>query len=114
MSDCDEGVYNFFTAETIEDAKTYLEDYKNKMDTDKIVVKPSHYERYEIEPITFIMRNDLPFYKGNVIKYIARAGFKQYGDLSTIECEKVDIRKAIRYCEMRLNELDGKEITDAR
>lgn len=106
MSKCGRQMPDFFTKQSKE--------YKNKMSKDKIVVQPEHYQRYAVEPITFIMRNSLPFWAGNVVKYIARAGHKQYGDLSTTECEKIDIRKAIRYCEMRLNELDEVNITDER
>jgi hypothetical protein len=107
----------FFTAETIEDAKTYLEEYKNKMDTDKIVVKPSHYERWDIEPVTFIMINNMEFWRGNIIKYAARAGYKDYVGLNTkpeevINSEIIDLQKVIRYAEMRINQLQEKEITD--
>ena len=112
MSDCDKDVYNFFTEETIEHAKKHLEEYKNKMDIDKIVVKPSHYERWDIEPVTFIMINAMEFWRGNIIKYATRAGFKQYGDLSSAHSEIIDLQKVIRYAEMRINQLQEKEITE--
>lgn len=74
---------------------------------DDMVVKPSHYERWNIEPVTFIMLNDMEFWRGNVIKYVARAGFK--------DDEIQDLLKAKRYIDMRINQLEnGKEITDAR
>ena len=74
---------------------------------DDMVIKPSHYERWNIEPVTFIMLNDMEFWRGNVIKYIARAGFK--------DDEIQDLLKAKRYIDMRINQLEnGKEITDAR
>ena len=76
------------------------------------VVKPHHYERWNIEPVTFIMTNDMEFWRGNVIKYASRAGFKQYGDLSLADSEVVDLQKVIRYCEMRINQLQQKEITE--
>ena len=57
------------------------------------VVRPAHYTRFAIEPITFITANNLPFIVGNVVKYICRYDAKN-GD--------EDIRKAIRYCEMLL------------
>ena len=41
-----------------------------------IVSAPSHYARWSIEPITYIMRNGMEFWRGNVIKYASRAGFK--------------------------------------
>lgn len=37
---------------------------------------PSHYTRGNIEVIDFIEDQQLPYHLGNVVKYIARAGFK--------------------------------------
>jgi hypothetical protein len=70
------------------------------------VLKPEHYERWEIEPVTFIMLNNMDFWRGNVIKYVARAGFK--------DDEIQDLEKAKRYIDMRINQLEGKQITDER
>tara|TARA_A100001015_G_C14656739_1_gene581391 strand:- start:150 stop:374 length:225 start_codon:yes stop_codon:yes gene_type:complete len=70
------------------------------------VIKPDHYERWDIEPVQFIMLNDMEFWRGNIIKYVSRAGFK--GD------EVVDLKKAIRYCEMRINQLEGREVNATR
>lgn len=70
------------------------------------VVKPEHYERWEIEPITFIMLNNMDFWRGNVIKYVARAGFK--------DDEIQDLEKAKRYIDMRINQLEGRQITEER
>ena len=67
------------------------------------VVKPSHYTKWKIEPINFIMRNNMPFWMGNVVKYCMRAD-----DKNGIE----DLRKAIRYIEFRIRQLEGEvEIT---
>lgn len=67
------------------------------------VVKPSHYTKWKIEPINFIMRNDMPFWMGNVVKYCMRAD-----DKNGVE----DLRKAIRYIEFRIRQLEGEvEIT---
>ena len=38
---------------------------------------PSHYTRGKIEVIDFIEDQQLPYHLGNVIKYIARAGYKK-------------------------------------
>jgi hypothetical protein len=73
-----------------------------------IVNKPSHYTRYAIEPVTFIMRNDLPFHTGNICKYAVRAGFKLYPDQTAVESEITDLKKVIRYAEMRINLLEGE------
>lgn len=36
------------------------------------VYSPNHYSRWKIEPLDFIMANDLDFLRGNIIKYIMR------------------------------------------
>jgi len=75
---------------------------------DCVVSKPSHYTRWKIEPITYIMRNSMEFWRGNIIKYASRAGFKDYPDADPVESEITDLRKVIRYAEMRINQLQGK------
>lgn len=74
-----------------------------------VVNKPSHYARFAIEPIEFILKNDLPFHKGNPIKYIARAGYKLYPEMDAEQSEVTDLKKAKRMIEMRLNQLAGEE-----
>ena len=54
-------------------------------------VSPDYCARYDIEPISFIMRNNIPYAEGNVIKYVLRHDMKG---------GKEDIDKAIRYLEM--------------
>ena len=54
-------------------------------------VSPDYYARYDIEPISFIMRNNIPYAEGNVIKYTLRHDMKGGAE---------DIDKAIRYLEM--------------
>ena len=54
-------------------------------------VSPDYYARYDIEPISFIMRNQIPYAEGNVIKYVLRHDMK-----GGVE----DIDKAIRYLEL--------------
>jgi hypothetical protein len=39
---------------------------------DSSPIDPKHYSQWKIEPITFIMENDLGFCEGNIIKYIMR------------------------------------------
>lgn len=78
------------------------------MDKDDIVQEPSHYTRWVIEPITFIMRNSFEFWRGNICKYASRAGFKAYPDKTMLESEIIDLEKVIRYAEMRINELNGE------
>ena len=81
-----------------------------KNDIKKQAIRPTHYIQYEIEPITFIMKNKFDFWKGNIIKYASRAGYKKYDGMSASESEILDLEKARRYAEMRINELLGKEV----
>ena len=74
------------------------------------IIEPPYYAKYKVEPITFIMENDLPFHVGNIVKYSCRAGFKKQKGLSAKESEIMDLKKVIRYAEMRINQLEGKEV----
>ena len=78
------------------------------LEEDNSIVQPSHYERYKIEPINFIMINDLSFWIGNIVKYVVRAGYKEGVD------EVSDLLKARRYIDMRLNQLEGKNPNELR
>lgn len=66
---------------------------------DAAVYQPSHYTQWKIEPITFIMTNNLPFAVGNVIKYVMR-----YKSKNGLE----DLQKAKRYIEMLIEQEYGK------
>lgn len=74
-----------------------------------IINQPSHYTDNVIEPIELIMRNDLPFALGNVVKYVSRAGKKKYEGMTEQESEITDLKKAMRYLEMQINLIEGKE-----
>lgn len=76
--------------------------------TKDIIKKPDHYARWAIEPITFIMRNGFEFWRGNIVKYASRAGFKTYDGMTRDESEITDLQKVIRYAEMRINQLNGE------
>ena len=80
-----------------------------KSEDKSIVVKPAHYSRWEIEPITFTMVNGMEGWRSNVIKYSSRAGYKMYDGMSQSESEIVDLKKAKRYCDMRINQILGLE-----
>ena len=73
------------------------------------VHRPEHYTRWKIEPVTFLMRNDCEFWRANIVKYAMRAGYKIQPDLTKRESEIDDLEKAIRYCEMRINFLNGEQ-----
>ena len=79
------------------------------MDNNEIVQEPKHYARWVIEPITYIMKNDMEFWRGNIIKYASRAGYKLYEDKNANSSEIVDLEKVIRYAEMRINQIKGEE-----
>lgn len=64
------------------------------------VERPHHYTRFAIEPIYFIMENELPFAIGNVIKYVCRHDAK-----NGIE----DLKKARRYLDMLIKQKEGDE-----
>ena len=49
---------------------------------------PKHYSRWKIEPVQFMMENEIPYAEGNVIKYVSR-----YKRKNGIE----DLKKAKQY-----------------
>jgi len=63
---------------------------------------PHHYNSLPVEPIEFIMLNQMEFWRGNIIKYAARAGRKPSAD------ETDDLKKIIRYAQFRINQLEGR------
>lgn len=65
--------------------------------TDVSVNHPEHYNAGKIEVIDFIEDQGLNFHLGNVVKYIARAGRKKSGNLSSIEKTIQDLEKAEWY-----------------
>ena len=59
---------------------------------------PKHYSRWKIEPVQFMMENDIPYVEGNIIKYIMRWRYK--GGLE-------DLHKAQEYLNILIkNELE--------
>ena len=58
-----------------------------------------HYKNFKIEPIEFILANEIGYCEGNIIKYICRHAAK--GGVQ-------DIEKVIHYCEL-LKELKYNE-----
>ncbi|MBT3677536.1 MAG: DUF3310 domain-containing protein [Flavobacteriales bacterium] len=50
---------------------------------------PSHYN-FAVQPIDYIMENDLGFCEGSIVKYITR--YEQKGGVS-------DLKKIIHFCE---------------
>ena len=69
------------------------------------VKEPPHYFRFKIEPITFIMQNEIPYAEGNAIKYICRWRHKH----KTKEEQLGDLKKAIQYINLLIEqETQGK------
>jgi len=79
---------------------------------EELVIKPDHYDRWPVEPISVIMENDFEFWRGSIIKYAARAGYKIYDGKDAVQSEITDLRKARRFAQMRINQLEGKPVTD--
>ena len=71
-----------------------------------------HYKSMPIQPIEYIMANDPKGYyvRGAVTKYASRAGFKLYENMDATQSEITDWRKAMRYCEMRIRQLEGEAV----
>lgn len=64
------------------------------------VSHPSHYTDGKIEVIDFIQDKKLDFCRGNVVKYISRAGKKGNADK-----ELEDLKKARQYCDFAIRQL---------
>lgn len=60
---------------------------------------PSHYTRWKVEPLDFIMANNLPFWLGNVIKYTMRYDAKD---------GLQDLYKARVYLNKKIAELEAE------
>lgn len=62
------------------------------------VTRPTHYDRFPIEPTYYAMMTGLDWCRGNALKYLSRYPYK-----NGIE----DLKKAARYVEMYVKYLDG-------
>lgn len=61
----------------------------------------SHYKTMKIQPIEFILGNELGFCEGNVVKYICR--YKQKGGIE-------DLNKVIHYARLLIENLEKEKI----
>jgi len=64
-------------------------------------ISGKHYKEFNIQPIEFILANDLSFIEGNVIKYVCRHKQKNGSE---------DLAKAKHYLELLSEECYGNEI----
>ena len=71
---------------------------------------PSHYTDGKIEVIDFINDKKMNFNRGNVIKYVSRAGKKASKDLDTKKKEIQDLEKARFYLEDEIKRLKQEYI----
>lgn len=60
----------------------------------------SHYKNMKIQPVEFIMANDLNFLEGNVVKYICR--YKQKGGVE-------DLNKVIHYARLLIEQIEKEK-----
>ena len=64
------------------------------------IKNPPHYFRFKIEPITFVMQNNIPYAEGNAIKYICRWRYKH----DTKEAQIEDLKKAKQYIDLLIEQ----------
>ena len=72
----------------------YYKEWVSEAFKDELPTEPDHYD-HPIPPLEYIIKNDLDFCQGNVVKYVTR--FRDKGG-------KNDLEKAIRYLEELLKE----------
>jgi hypothetical protein len=93
--------------------KAIKETVKDKKDFKKINIEKEarlaterqvggdHYKSCKIQPVDYIVENNLTFLEGNVVKYITRHRRKGEG--------ASDIEKVIHYCELILEKDYGRK-----
>ena len=84
------------------EAKEFVESELKKHNTTALdtQVGGGHYKEFKIQPIEFVMKNNLNFCQGNVIKYVCR-----YKDKNGIE----DLKKAKHYIDLLIQLEFGNE-----
>lgn len=78
-------------------------------DEPDLIDRAHHYAQFPVEPITMIMQNGFEFWRGSIIKYASRAGWKLYDGMDVIQSEITDLQKIQRFAQMRINQLKGEE-----
>lgn len=86
------------TPTPMEIVNDYQENVKDKTPFD-IQVGGGHYKSMSIQPVEFILANELGFCEGNIIKYTCR--YKQKGGIQ-------DLKKVIHYAEMLIADIENK------
>jgi hypothetical protein len=72
---------------------------EQSMKSSKKQVGGNHYLKYKIQPVEFIIKNNIGFVEGNIIKYILR--FKEKGGVQ-------DLLKAKHYIELLIDTTKSK------
>lgn len=67
---------------------------------------PSHYNSGKIETYDYIEDQGLNYARGNVIKYVSRAGKKKASDKTAIESELEDLKKANWYLNKEIKRIE--------
>lgn len=99
---CNDGEWYMDRFKKVEDAGIVLNDTGVTLrDTLSEQVGGTHYNGRSIQPIEFIMANNLGFCEGNVVKYITRHADKNGAE---------DIKKVIQYCKFILADKYGEKV----
>lgn len=77
----------------------WAESEHTKEDPFKKQVGGDHYKTLGIQPVEFIIANNLGFCEGNIIKYTVR--YNQKGGVE-------DLKKVIHYAQMLIEKLESK------
>jgi len=79
---------------------TQIEQPPNRRDPFTEQVGGSHYKTLKIQPVEFILANQLGFCEGSIIKYTCR--YKQKGGIE-------DLKKVIHYAELLIAKLETED-----
>jgi hypothetical protein len=90
------------TAATIHQPRVgeFVEDANMRKSAWDTQVGGSHYNKYAIQPTEYIIKNNLPFCEGNVIKYVTR-----WKDKGGVE----DLKKARHYLDLLIENEEIEE-----
>ncbi len=80
-----------------ENHEQYMKRMSEEMDAKSRQVGGNHYQ-LPIQPVDFIVKNDIPFREANVIKYVVRHKSKN---------GKKDLEKAMHYLQMLIEDYDA-------
>ena len=97
------GLMDKVIKETVKDTKDFKKiniEKEARLATER-QVGGDHYKSCKIQPVDYIVENNLTFLEGNVVKYITRHRRKGEG--------ASDIEKVIHYCELILEKDYGRK-----